>query len=298
MRILITGGTGFIGARLCRVLTQAGHQLAVYSRQPSKVHACCGAEVEALADLSELSDVDAFDAVINLAGESIAAKRWSPTRKQALLESRLLTTQKLLDEMGSMSKPPSCLINASAVGFYGDQGDTDVDETTVPVDDFGHQLCQQWEQLATRAEALGVRVCIVRIGLVIGRDGGFLEKMLPPFKLGLGGHFGSGQQWMSWVHRDDLVRMMVWLLEYQECSGVYNATAPYPVRNKDFTNILARKLKRPALLPMPSFVANALFGEMAGLLLTGQRVLPRRITETGFKYKYPDLKTALADVLP
>lgn len=298
MRILITGGTGFIGARLCRVLTQAGHQLAVYSRQPSKVHACCGAEVEALADLSELSGVDAFDAVINLAGESIAAKRWSPTRKQALLDSRLLTTQKLLDEMGNMSKPPSCLINASAVGFYGDQGDTDVDETTAPVDDFGHQLCQQWEQLATRAEALGVRVCIVRIGLVIGRDGGFLEKMLPPFKLGLGGRFGSGQQWMSWVHRDDLVRMMIWLLEHQECSGVYNATAPYPVRNKDFTNILARKLKRPALLPMPSFVASALFGEMAGLLLTGQRVLPRRITEAGFKYKYPDLKTALTDVLP
>jgi len=196
-----------------------------------------------------------------------------------------------------MSKPPSCLINASAVGFYGDQGDTDVDETTAPADDFGHQLCHQWEQLATQAEALNVRVCIVRIGLVVGRDGGFLEKMLPPFKLGVGGRFGSGQQWMSWVHRDDLVRIIVWLLEHQECSGVYNATAPYPVRNKDFTNILAKKLKRPALLPMPSFVANALFGEMAGLFLTGQRVLPRRITEAGFEFNYPDLKTALAEVL-
>jgi uncharacterized protein len=298
MRILITGGTGFIGTRLCQYLARAGHHLTVYSRRPFTVRLRCGAEVEPLVSLDEPSSEREFDAVINLAGEAIAGKRWSRKRKELLLNSRLLTTQNVLDMIGRMSKPPSCLINASAVGFYGDQGDTDVDETTAPADGFGHQLCHQWEQLATQAEALNVRVCIVRIGLVVGRDGGFLEKMLPPFKLGVGGHFGSGQQWMSWVHRDDLVRMIVWLLEHQECSGAYNATAPYPVRNKDFTNILAKKLKRPALLPMPSFVANALFGEMAGLFLTGQRVLPRRITETGFEFNYPDLKAALAEVLP
>jgi len=298
MRILITGGTGFIGKRLCQVLLQQGHELTVYSRKPFQVRLRCGVAVEPLAALDDLSLDYQFDAVINLAGEAIAAKRWSSQRKQQLLESRLLTTKALLDVMSKMTKKPGCLINASAVGFYGDQGETDVDETTTPVDDFGHQLCQQWEQLALQAEAFGVRTCIVRIGLVVGRDGGFLGKMLPPFKLGLGGRFGSGQQWMSWVHRDDLVRMMVWLLEHQECSGIYNATAPYPVRNKDFTNILAKKLKRPALLPMSSFVANVLFGEMAGLFLTGQRVLPRRITETDFEFNYPDLKTALAEVLP
>jgi len=297
MKILITGGTGFIGARLCRHLLQAGHQLTVYSRRPEKVVPCCGATVKALDSLDTLTSDSEFDVVINLAGEPIAAKRWSAQRKQVLLDSRLSTTRALLDAIGRMAKPPECLINASAVGFYGDQGDADVDESTQPNNDFGHQLCQQWEDLARQAEALGLRVCITRIGLVVGRGGGFLEKMLPPFRLGLGGRFGSGAQWMSWIHRDDLVKLIEWLLNHPDCRGVYNATAPYPVSNEQFTKTLAGLLKRPALLPMPAVVARILFGEMALLLLTGQRVLPSRISQTEFKFSYPDLKTALGEVL-
>lgn len=297
MKILITGGTGFIGTRLCRHLSQAGHQLTVYSRRPEKVSLLCGAKVEALASLDALASDSEFDAAINLAGEPIAAKRWTAQRKQVLLDSRLSTTRALLEGIKRMEKPPACLINASAVGFYGDQGDADVDESTLPENDFGHQLCQQWEQLAREAEALGVRVCITRFGLVVGRGGGFLEKMLLPFKLGLGGHFGTGEQWMSWIHRDDLVKLIEWLLNHPDCSGVYNATAPYPVTNDRFTKTLAGLLKRPALLPMPAVVARILFGEMAQLFLTGQRVLPSRISQTEFEFSYPELKTALGEVL-
>lgn len=297
MRILITGGTGFIGKQLCQRLLQAGHQLTVYSRQPAHVKLHCGDAVEPLASLAELTSEQIFDAVINLAGEPIAAKRWTAKRKQLLLDSRLVTTQNLLDAIARMTKPPTCLINGSAVGFYGDQGDVDVDETTLPVDDFGHQLCAQWEQLARQAEGLGVRVCIIRTGLVVGRGGGFLGKMLPVFKLGLGGPFGDGQQWMSWVHRDDLIRLIEWLINHEQCRGIYNATAPYPVMNEHFTKTLSALLKRPAFLPMPAAVAQLVFGEMAQLFLTGQRVLPHRITEEGFEFNYPDLKTALAEVL-
>lgn len=302
MRILITGGTGFIGARLCAVLREAGHQLVVYSRQPAgSVKTLCGEGVESLSLLDNLSGEEGIDAVINLAGESIAAKRWSPERKQQLLDSRLNTTQALLDAMAVMPKPPGCLINASAIGFYGDQGDRLVDEDSQLGDlqssDFGRELCQRWEQTALQAEALGVRVCIVRIGLVVGAGGGFLSKMLPPFKLGLGGQMGSGQQWMSWVHREDLINIIIWLLEHPDCSGPYNATSPGAVRNKAFTKTLAGALHRPALLPMPSVVAKAMFGEMSQLLLTGQHVVPKRITDAGFEFKYPDLKSALSQVL-
>ena len=297
MRILITGGTGFIGTRLCPHLLAAGHQLTVYSRKPDKVIQRYAGKVEALASLELLSAASEFDAVINLAGEPIAAKRWSVRRKQVLLDSRLATTAALVAAFQRMAQPPTCLINASAVGFYGDQGNADVDENTFPKNDFGHQLCQQWENSAKQAETLGVRVCIIRIGLVVGKGGGFLGKMLVPFKLGMGGRLGGGEQWMSWVHRDDLVRLMEWLLNHPDCYGIYNATAPYPVTNERFTKALADFFRRPALLPMPAIVVQLLFGEMAQLLLTGQRVLPRRITEAGFEFDYPELKTALAEVL-
>lgn len=297
MRILITGGTGFIGTQLCEHLVAAGHQLTVYSRNPDKVSTRCGEKVEALGSLELLTSASEFDAVINLAGESIAAKRWSARRKQVLLDSRLTTTKALIAAFQRMTKPPACLINASAVGFYGDQGNTDVDESTLPKNDFGHQLCQQWESAARQAEAVGVRVCIIRIGLVVGKGGGFLEKMLLPFKLGLGGRFGSGEQWMSWVHRDDLVMLMEWLLNHSDCSGVYNATAPYPVTNERFAKTLAGLVQRPTLLPMPAIVVQCLFGEMAQLLLTGQRVLPSRLLDGGFEFSHPDLKSALEEAL-
>lgn len=297
MRILLTGGTGFIGAYLCAHLLKSGHQLTVLSRRAAHVPSLCGQTVQAMASLDELTEASQFDAVINMAGEPIADKRWTARRKQQLLESRLGTTRKLVYAVKKMHQPPGCLISASAIGFYGDQGEHLVDETTSPHDEFTHQLCRQWEEAAFGVAEAGVRVCIVRIGLVIGRGGGFLSRMLPPFKLGLGGPMGNGRQWMSWVHRDDLVRLFEWLLNHEQAQGVYNGTAPNPVTNREFTHALAHVLHRPALLPMPAVVAQALFGEMSRLLLTGQRVLPTRTLETAFEFRYPELETALQSAL-
>jgi hypothetical protein len=298
MRILITGGTGFIGAHLCGQLLEAGHQLVVFSRRPEQVESLCGQAVEAIGSLDEITPQSEFDAVINLAGEPIADKRWSARRKQLLMESRLETTRKLVQAVAAMHRPPSCLINASAVGFYGDQGDRPVDESTLPHEEFSHELCRLWEQAANKAAEYGVRVCIVRIGLVVGPGGGFVSRMLPAFKLGLGGPLGNGRQWMSWVHRSDLVRLFEWLLTHDQARGVYNGTAPNPVTNREFTRTLAKVLHRPACLPMPAFAAKALFGEMSRLLLTGQRVYPKRVTDAGFEFNYPQLQAALESVLP
>jgi hypothetical protein len=298
MRILITGGTGFIGAHLCGQLLEAGHQLVVFSRRPEQVESLCGQAVEAIGSLDEITPQSEFDAVINLAGEPIADKRWSARRKQLLMESRLETTRKLVQAVAAMHRPPSCLINASAVGFYGDQGDRPVDESTPPHEEFSHELCRLWEQAANKAAEYGVRVCIVRIGLVVGPGGGFVSRMLPAFKLGLGGPLGNGRQWMSWVHRSDLVRLFEWLLTHDQARGVYNGTAPNPVTNREFTRTLAKVLHRPACLPMPAFAAKALFGEMSRLLLTGQRVYPKRVTDAGFEFNYPQLQAALESVLP
>ncbi|MEZ5525904.1 MAG: TIGR01777 family oxidoreductase [Pseudomonadales bacterium] len=298
MRILITGGTGFIGAHLCGQLLEAGHQLVVFSRRPEQVESLCGQAVEAIGSLDEITPQSEFDAVINLAGEPIADKRWSARRKQLLMESRLETTRKLVQAVAAMHRPPSCLINASAVGFYGDQGDRPVDESTLPHEEFSHELCRLWEQAANKAAEYGVRVCIVRIGLVVGPGGGFVSRMLPAFKLGLGGPLGNGRQWMSWVHRSDLVRLFEWLLTHDQAQGVYNGTAPNPVTNREFTRTLAKVLHRPACLPMPAFAAKALFGEMSRLLLTGQRVYPKRVTDAGFEFNYPQLQAALESVLP
>jgi hypothetical protein len=298
MRILITGGTGFIGAHLCGQLLEAGHQLVVFSRRPEQVESLCGQAVEAIGSLDEITRQSEFDAVINLAGEPIADKRWSARRKQLLMESRLETTRKLVQAVAAMHRPPSCLINASAVGFYGDQGDRPVDESTLPHEEFSHELCRLWEQAANKAAEYGVRVCIVRIGLVVGPGGGFVSRMLPAFKLGLGGPLGNGRQWMSWVHRSDLVRLFEWLLTHDQARGVYNGTAPNPVTNREFTRTLAKVLHRPACLPMPAFAAKALFGEMSRLLLTGQRVYPKRMTDAGFEFNYPQLQAALESVLP
>lgn len=298
MRILITGGTGFIGVYLCGQLLEAGHQLVVFSRRPEQVESLCGQAVEAIGSLDEITPQSEFDAVINLAGEPIADKRWSARRKQLLMESRLETTRKLVQAIAAMHRPPSCLINASAVGFYGDQGDRPVDESTPPHEEFSHELCRLWEQAANKAAEYGVRVCIVRIGLVVGPGGGFVSRMLPAFKLGLGGPLGNGRQWMSWVHRSDLVRLFEWLLTHDQAQGVYNGTAPNPVTNREFTRTLAKVLHRPACLPMPTFAAKALFGEMSRLLLTGQRVYPKRMTDAGFEFNYPQLQAALESVLP
>jgi len=297
MRILITGGTGFIGSSLCRKLLGFNHSLVVLSRKPGTVAQKCGAGVEAVSNIEELGSNDPIDVIFNLAGEPIVAKRWSDARKRELLASRIGVTQAIVDYISRVQKKPACLVSGSAIGYYGDRGDATLNEESSFHDEFTHQLCQQWEDCALQAEQQGVRVCLVRTGLVAGEGGGFLQQMLLPFKLGLGGPIGSGDQWMSWIHIDDMVRLLIWLGENESARGVFNATAPKPVTNREFARALGKSLHRPALIPMPAFVLKAAMGEMAHLLLTGQKVMPAKALESGFVFNYPDLTGALEQVL-
>ena len=294
-RILITGGTGFIGKELCRTLSDKGYQLTVLSRQPpDTVRSLCG-RVDVVNQLDELDGHSGFDGVINLAGEGIAEKRWTETRKKALRSSRIDLTRELVEIALSWEKQPSVLVSGSAVGFYGDQGSELVTEKTPPKDEFTHELCRDWEQAALNIEPEGVRVCLSRTGLVVGRGGGFLQRMLPPFKLGLGGRLGSGDQFMPWVHRADVVRGLTWMLETETARGAYNMVSPNPATNRAFTETLADVLHRPAVFPAPAPALKLALGEMASLLLTGQQAIPERLKEEGFEFEYPDLKPALEE---
>lgn len=298
MQILITGGTGFIGRALCRSLLRQGHGLTVLSRQPAqRVRRLCGEAVTPISGFDALSRQSPCDAVVNLAGEPIAAARWSDARKKLLWDSRVRLTGDLVDFMADLDKPPSVLISGSAVGYYGDRGDTVLDEGSDAADDFSHRLCDAWEEAARRACDLGVRVCLLRTGLVVGRGGGFLQRMLPLFRLGLGGRIGSGRQWMSWIHLDDYIALTGHLLAGTHSSGVFNGTAPHPVTNLEFTATLARLLHRPAPLPVPAFLLGLTFGEMAQLLLGGQRVVPARPLAEGFQFRHERLESALRAVL-
>lgn len=294
MHVLLTGGTGFIGHALCDHLLQGGHTLTVLTRDPAQARARLPSSVRPLATLDEARDVEA---VVNLAGEPLMAGRWNATRKAAFRSSRLATTQALIAWMARQSVRPRVLVSGSAIGYYGPRDDEALDESAAPGDDFAAQLCRDWETEAMRAEALDVRTCRVRIGIVLHPDGGALAKMLPPFRLGAGGPMGDGRQWMSWIHRHDLVRMIAWLLESDRTGGAYNGTAPAPVTNRDFARTVGKTLHRPALLPTPAFALKAGFGEMAQLLLTGQRVLPAHALAEGFAFRFPTLEGALADLL-
>lgn len=295
MKVLITGGSGFIGQALCHRLVEAGHQPLVVSRSPDKARGRLPAGVlirEQVADFADQSP----EAIVNLAGESIADGRWTESRKQKLLNSRMQVTRAVVDFCASQAQPPATLISASAVGYYGDQGSREVTEQTPPVDEFGHQLCKRWESEALEAEKAGVRVAIVRIGLVLDAGGGMLAKTTPLFKLGLGGKLGDGRQYMPWIHRDDMVGAILFLLERDNLTGVFNASAPNPVTNAEFTRELGRALKRPAVLPAPSLALKLAFGEMSHLLLTGARMLPVRLQEAGYEFKYRRLDQALGAI--
>ncbi len=294
-RILVTGGTGFIGQALCPTLISRGYSLTVLSRQPAgQVQAVCG-QVEALSDLQNLEGHVGFDAVINLAGEGIADKRWSDSRKQALRESRITLTRKLASVIRSWKTPPEVLVSGSAVGFYGDQGSKPVTESTAPADEFTHRMCRDWENEALALSSEKTRVCLSRTGIVVGPGGGFLKRMLLPFKLGLGGRIGDGHQYMPWVHREDVVSALIWMLETPGASGAYNVVSPDPVTNRRFTSELAGVLNRPAFIPVPSPVLRMALGEMARLLLTGQKAFPKKLTDEGFSFAYKELKAALKD---
>ncbi|MGI9278317.1 MAG: TIGR01777 family oxidoreductase [Endozoicomonas sp.] len=299
MQILITGGTGFIGRRLVAKLLSKGHRLTILSRQDAKdVRRLLTSEVKPVKSLSAVNPSVAFDAVINLAGEGVMDERWTPARKRQLLDSRVTLTSELVDLIERMESRPGCLISGSAIGFYGGREDAArLEESSESGDDFSAGLCVRWEQAAQRAEGLGVRVCLVRTGVVLHPGGGALHEMLPPFRLGIGGPLGSGKQIMSWIHMEDMVNSLLFLLETESAQGAFNATAPEAVSNKEYSKTLAAALNRPAFLTMPAMVLKLMLGESSEMVLKGQNVYPERLLSEGYEFAYPQLKPALAHLI-
>ncbi len=295
--ILITGGTGLIGSTLCKKLLDKNYQITVLSRYPQTVPQKCGQQVAGIKSLFEINDDVVIDAVINLAGEAIADKRWSKKRKLELEASRTDLTRELVSWMAERQHKPECLISGSAVGWYGDSGSAIITEQSNYHDEYTHQLCDAWEKSALVAKQAGIRVCIVRTGLVLASKGGFLQKMLLPFKLGLGGKLGTGEQFMPWIHLTDMTNLLVFILENDQADGVFNACSPQPVTNKVFTASLARQLHRVAFIPVPAMLLKCLLGEMSRLLLTGQNTIPEKAQAIGFRFAYTNVTLALNDVL-
>lgn len=296
-QVLVTGGTGFIGVPLCERLQARGAQVTVLTRDTLKASRALGSGVNLVTELNQLPE-RAFDAIINLAGEPLASGRWNERRKKEIRRSRIVATEALLEDCRQRDRFPRVLINGSGVGFYGDGGEAPITEENGPGSGFAARLCRDWEAVAERFADAGVRVCRLRTGIVLGPGGGALQSMLLPFKLGLGGRLGSGRQWMSWIHRNDMVALILHCLDRDELSGPVNATAPNPVTNRYFTRTLAKTLHRPAVFPMPAPVLRLLMGDMADeLLLVSQRVLPAVVLENGFTFDYPELDQALAQIL-
>jgi len=297
MHYLISGGSGFIGRPLVTGLLADGHRVTVLTRDYARARLRMGSKPTLVCNVSELAPETDIDVMINLAGAGIADRRWTNPRKRVLMDSRVKITRQMVDLIQRLRKPPLIFVSASAIGFYGASDDRPLRESDPAVtDEFTHELCKRWEAEALRASALGVRTVITRFGIVLGKGGGMIARLNLPFRLGLGGRLGSGEQILSWVHRDDVIAAIRYLIADEQCDGVFNVTAPEAVSNAEFTRALARVLRRPAVFPMPVFVVCALFGEMGErLLLRGQRVVPHRLTGMGFRFAFPTVEPALAE---
>jgi uncharacterized protein (TIGR01777 family) len=302
MQIILAGGSGFLGTALTQALTRDGHDVAVLTRQspaavppqPRVTHLSWKPDGTAGPWAAAL---DGADAVVNLAGESIAARRWSDRQKQEIRDSRLRATASLTAAIRQAARTPRVLVSGSAVGYYGDRGDETITESSAPGRDYLAGVAEAWEAAANQV-ADRTRVALVRTGIVLDRKGGALAKMLPPFQMFVGGPLGSGRQYMPWIHKEDWVRMVTWAITHEGARGALNATSPAPVTNAEFSKALGRALHRPSLLPAPAFALRLMLGEMAdALLLGGQRALPVRATDLGFSFRYSNIDDALSNVL-
>jgi hypothetical protein len=302
MRVLLTGATGLIGLPLVARLAGRGDVPVVVSRDAGRAAARLGGGTEIIeGDPAQpgrwMSAVDGCDAVVNLAGENLFARRWSARQKQWLRDSRVRSTEHVVAAIERAARRPRVLVSASAVGYYGDVPEGELDESSPPGGDFLARACVDWEQAARRAEALGVRTAIVRVGVVLSAEGGALAKLLLPFRLGVGGPVGRGRQWVSWIHLDDIVGALLAAVDRDEARGPINGTAPQPVRNKEFSRALARALRRPSLLPVPPPALRLLLGEVAGVVIGGQRVLPTRLSAVGYEFRYRTCDAAMESLL-
>ena len=300
MKVLVTGASGFVGKSVVKELLSNGHEVAVLTRSVAKAAVQLGSKCKYFtwSDTTVKPPVEAFEgvnAVINLMGEGIAEKRWDEAQKKKIYDSRIIGTRMLIDLMKELPKKPSVFVSASAVGIYGDRGPEELTEESSLATDFLATVCKDWEAEANKAKELGIRVAIVRTGVVLGKNGGALKKMLPIFKLGAGGPVGSGKQYMSWIHVEDLARMYVEAVTNTSISGILNGTAPNPVTSKEFAKTLGKELGRPAFAPAPAFALKMVFGEMSQVLLDGQKVLPTKFKGMKFRYFYPTLEMALRD---
>ena len=300
MKVLVTGATGFVGRRLCEVLKQRGHSVVALSRNSVTAKQSLPFIDQAFdwQPVSEPPPQEAFDGVggvIHLLGETVQG-RWNAAKKVAIRDSRVIGTRNLVAGIARLESRPKVLVSASAIGYYGDRGDEELSEESAPGNDFLAAVSQAWESEAVAAERLGVRVVLARVSVVLASGGGALEAMLLPFKLGAGGPLGSGRQWWSWIHRDDLAGMMIQLLE-GDFRGAVNGAAPNPVRQKEFARVLGKVLRRPAFMPAPAFALKIALGGFSAELLSSKRVLPKAAEKIGFSFRYPELEGALREAL-
>jgi uncharacterized protein (TIGR01777 family) len=305
MKVAITGATGFIGTRLVEKLKNQGETLLILTRNPDRARRFFPNSTYPNLAIVSYQPIESgpwqnalsgCDAVVNLAGEPIA-ERWTNFHKQAILTSRQLGTQKIVEAISKADPKPKVLINSSAIGYYGSSETASFDENSPPGKDFLAEVCQKWEAEAQKVQDLGVRLVILRTGIVLG-NGGALAKMIPPFKMFAGGPLGNGRQWFSWIHREDMVNLIIEALKRNNMAGIFNATAPNPVRMNEFCQTLGEVMKRPSWLPVPDFALEILLGESAKVVLEGQQVIPKATQASGFQYQYPQLKPALENIIP
>jgi uncharacterized protein (TIGR01777 family) len=302
-RIIITGATGFIGRALCRKLVEGGYEVVALSRNPEKGSESLPNQVRIVNWDAKTGEgwadyADGAYAIINLAGESIASGRWTQQKKRRILESRLNAGEAVLQAVERVESKPKVVIQASGVGIYGNRDDEILDEFSPAGSGFLVEVAKQWEQSTKKVEPMGVRQVIIRTGVVLGAGGGFLSRVLLPFRLLLGGRLGSGKQWIPWIHIDDEIGAIVFLMEKENLQGVFNLTPPNPLTSKEFFRFLGKAMRRPSWLPVPGFVLRVFLGEMAKeLILSGQRAVPKRLLDSGYEFEYPDAEPALREIL-